>query len=251
MCCKTCVHYGMLNNMEDLNSLQGKLAYTFNNMEWLHQALTHRSYTHENPDSPLKDNEKMEFLGDAVLDLVIRDLLLKALPNYSEGELSKIRAWVVNESTLAKVARSIQLGSYLLLGKGEELSGGRNKSSILADAYEALVAAIYLDGGFMPAFEVIKKHFALILKEAIHTDFLEDYKTQLQEYSQERFKSVPTYEVEREVGPDHDKTFFVTLLINGKIISRGIGKSKKEAEQHAAKDALQLLSTRYKVQDDL
>lgn len=237
--------------MEDLSSLQEKLAYTFKDMEWLHQALTHRSYIHENPSSPLKDNEKMEFLGDAVLDLVIRDLLLKAFPNYSEGELSKIRAWVVNESTLAKVARSIELGNHLFLGRGEELSGGRDKSSILADTYEALVAAIYLDGGLIPAFEVIKKHFAIILKEAIHADFLEDYKTQLQEYSQERFKSVPTYEVEREVGPDHDKTFFVTLLINGKIISHGTGKSKKEAEQHAAKDALQLLSTRHKEQDGL
>jgi len=237
--------------MENLNSLQEKLAYTFKNMEWLHQALTHRSHSHENPDLPLKDNEKMEFLGDAVLELVIRDLLLKALPNYSEGELSKIRAWVVNEPTLAKVARSIELGNHLFLGKGEELSGGRDKSSILADAYEALIAAIYLDGGFMPAFEVIKKHFAIILKEAIQTDFSEDYKTQLQEYSQERFKSVPTYEVEKEVGPDHDKTFFVTLLINGKIISHGMGKSKKEAEQHAAKDALQSLNTPYKVQDGL
>jgi len=249
--CKIFIYYGILDIMEDLSGLQEKLAYTFKNIEWLHQALTHRSYTNENPDLSLKDNEKMEFLGDAVLDLVIRDLLLKAFPDHSEGELSKIRSWVVNESTLAKVARDIQLGNYLFLGRGEELSGGRGKSSILADGYEALVAAIYLDGGFMPAFEVIKRHFAIILKEAIHTDFLKDYKTQLQEYSQERFKSVPTYKVEREVGPDHDKTFFVTVLINGKIISHGIGKSKKEAEQHAAKEALQLLNTHYKEQDDL
>ncbi len=229
--------------MEELNALEKKLDYSFKNTGWLRQALTHRSYSHENRDPGLEDNERMEFLGDAVIDLIIRHLLMETFPDGDEGELSKTRSGIVNEATLAKIARSIQLGDYLLLGKGEEQSGGRDKSSILADAYEALIAAIYLDSGFGQAFEVIRRHFASVLRDAANSDFLEDYKTKLQEYSQERFKSIPAYILEREVGPDHDKTFFVNLLLNGKIISYGKGKSKKQAEQSAARSALNMLNT--------
>lgn len=229
--------------MEELNDLEKKLGYTFKNVGWLRQALTHRSYSHENRDPGPEDNERMEFLGDAVIDLVIRHLLMEIFPDRDEGELSKIRSGVVNEPTLAKIARSIQLGDHLFLGKGEEQSQGRDKSSILADAYEALIAAIYLDSGFGRVFEVIRGHFTFVLRDAASTDFLEDYKTKLQEYSQEQFKSIPNYVVEREVGPDHDKTFFVNLLLNGKIISYGKGKSKKEAEQSAARSALNILNS--------
>ncbi len=228
--------------MEDLDSIQKKLAYTFKNPEWLRQALIHRSYSHENLGLWPKDNERLEFLGDAVLDLVIRHLLLDIFPDHKEGELSKIRSVMVSEATLGEIARGMQLGDYLLLGKGEESTQGRDKDSILADAYEALIAAIYLDGGLESANTIIKRHFALVLEEAAHPDFSKDYKTQLQEYSQDRFKSIPTYRLEKEAGPDHDKTFYIALLINNEIISHGEGRSKKEAEQDAAKKALQLLA---------
>lgn len=229
--------------MEDLDSIQKKLDYTFKNSEWLRQALIHCSYSHENPGLWPKDNERLEFLGDAVLDLVIRHLLLDIFPDRTEGELSKIRSGIVSEATLGKVARSVQVGDYLLLGKGEESTRGRDKDSILAGAYEALIAAVYLDGGLEVAHAMIKRHFALVLEEATQPDFLKDYKTQLQEYSQGRFKSTPTYRLEKETGPDHHKTFYIALFINGEIISHGEGRSKKEAEQDAAKKALQLLTT--------
>lgn len=226
--------------MRPAPELQQQIGYTFNKIELLEHALTHRSYANENRLS--EHNERMEFLGDSVLNLVVSERLMDALPGSSEGDLSRIRAAVVSEPSLAAVAREIGLGEYLLLGKGEEQTGGRDKDSLLADSLEALVASIYLDGGIGNAGGFITRLFDATIRKARATGGTSDHKTEIQELCQERLKTLPVYTVVSESGPDHQKQFEVTLSVRGEVYGRGVGKSKKDAEQKAAKEALEKLS---------
>ncbi len=233
-------------NTRSLHNLEKLLGYQFRAVETLHQALVHRSYAHEKANMGEEDNERLEFLGDAVLSLTISHMLWMQFPEADEGSLSRMRASLVNESRLAAIAADLGLGNLIRLGKGEELSGGRTKPSILADAVEALLGAVYLDGGLEAAFEVVRRFFQEKLEQvAAEEDPLRrldrDYKTQLQEVTQAQKRLVPQYDVEREEGPDHDKIFYVTVSLEGKLLARGVGKSKKAAEQDAARKALSLL----------
>ena len=228
--------------MLPLTDIQQRIGYTFNDPELLTRALTHKSYANEN--KVLTHNERMEFLGDAVLNLIVSEFLMKTCPDSTEGDLSRLRAAVVSEPALAQIAREIGLGSHLLLGRGEEQTGGRNKASLLADCLEALIASIYLDAGKDAAQNFVLRFFEEVIKRTCTSGSTLDYKTVLQELCQERLKRLPEYRVSSETGPDHQKQFEVAVSINGQESGRGTGKSKKEAEQRAAKEALEKLSTR-------
>lgn len=221
-------------------ALQERIGYTFTDPELLQHALTHKSYANEHrlPEH----SERMEFLGDAVLNLVVSEHLMQACPGSSEGDLSKFRASVVSEPSLAAVARQIGLGEFLLLGRGEEQTGGRNKDSLLADCLEALIAAVHLDGGQKQAVAFIARFFEDLIRKSCVAGGAQDYKTTLQELCQERLKQLPEYAVVSESGPDHQKQFEVKLSIRGQVYGRGAGRSKKEAEQQAAREALEKLS---------
>jgi ribonuclease-3 len=221
-------------------AFEKKVGYIFNDRKLLEQALTHRSRSNE--EEGLDDNQRLEFFGDAILDFLISDLLFAGFPDAREGELTHIRATIVDEAGLAGIASALGLGSYLSLGKGEERSGGREKKSVLADAYEALIAAIYLDGGIPAVRTVVNCHFAGIMAEsALFGALSKDYKTDLQEFTQARFASVPKYELTEVEGPDHNRFYTVSVLVNGSPSGAGKGKSKKEAQQAAAREALALL----------
>lgn len=225
-----------------LDSLQTALGYRFKNHVLLEEALTHKSCVNEQKTQSLQHNERLEFLGDAVLSLIISEQLASLLPQSSEGALSKLKGRLVSEPVLAAVARGLTLGSCLRLGRGEELSKGREKDSLLADALEAVVAAVHLDGGLDAARGLVANLFAEEFSRVVtqqHRPGAEDYKTQVQEWCQQRFDSLPSYTVVRESGPDHDKLFEVEVTVNGEVVGRGTGRSKKEAEQSAAKQALQ------------
>jgi len=233
-----------------LQALQEKIRYRFKSLELLNQGLRHKSFVHENVDAEGQDNERLEFLGDAVLDLVIGHLIMDRYPDYPEGSLSRLRASVVNETRLAKIARDLSLGEYLLLGKGEEMTRGREKSSILSSSLEALLATIYLDGGYKKAFKAIAQLFSLTLEVAEKESFYQDYKTKLQELSQDTLRATPRYVLAKEYGPDHDKIFGVQVQIQGKVAGVGAGRSKKEAEQRAARRTLQKLYLSLKEKND-
>jgi ribonuclease-3 len=218
-------------------AIEERVGYRFRNPDLLETALTHRSVA---PASGGRNNEKLEFLGDAVLDLAVSDLLMQQFPRHQEGDLSKLRASLVNTRVLAAKARALGLGEALRLGRGEEKSGGREKDSILAAAYEALLGAIYLDRGFAAARRVLARQFAGDL-QARAGIAVEDCKTRLQEITQKLFKATPTYTLVRESGPDHAKSFASQISIGGRILGRGEGKSKKSAEQAAAMEALRAL----------
>jgi ribonuclease-3 len=225
----------------DLDRLQDQLDYRFRDEGLLLRALVHRSFAYENQDIEA-DNETLEFLGDSVLGLAISHLLIQIFPDCDEGELSRLRSSIVNERELAQIASSVNLGDFLLLGKGEELSGGRQKPSLLANGFEAILAAVYLDGGLDSAIRLVQKMFHNYL-EYRQEDFLlkaldKDYKTQLQEITQARLKLIPSYILEFEEGPDHDKTFFMRVAIGDRVLAHGFGKSKKEAQQEAARKAI-------------
>jgi ribonuclease III len=224
-----------------LHYLQETLSYYFRDISLLDNALIHRSFVNENPTLSCKDNERFEFLGDAVIGLCTSDILMKKFPDYTEGQLSKIRASIVNEHSLADLARNLTIGDYLLLGKGEEASGGRTKISILSNTFEALTAAVYLDCGFEKAYDFIRTVFEALIEEGDRTSIYGDYKTALQEICQTRFKDIPKYALIGELGPDHDKVFEVSLSVAGAITTTGTGKSKKDAEQQAARKALEAL----------
>ena len=226
----------------NLDNLERRLAYAFNDRAYLLEALSHSSFINEQTAPDGRDNERLEFLGDAVLNLVVGHLLMLQFPDVHEGNLSRMRAAMVNESQLAEVARSMILGPCLRLGKGEIQTGGDNKQSILADALEALIAAVYLDGGFEAVFTLIQKHFTPLLAGMDTSHAFEDYKSRLQELIQETDQASPVYTVMKANGPDHDKTFIVQLAVAG-ITTEGLGKSKKAAEQDAACNALALLET--------
>jgi ribonuclease III len=217
---------------ELLADLERTLGHHFRQLELLNQALTHKSYVHEQRE-PAQDNERLEFLGDAVLGMIISDYCYKRFPGLAEGELSKLRASLVNETNLARIARRLDLGAYLLVGRGEELTGGRAKTSLLADTFEALIAAVYLDSSLDEVYQAVLRCFREDLTTLLNEGH-KDYKSELQEYTQEKFGCVPTYVVVRERGPDHNKVFEVELTIRGQLQGIGTGKSKKEAEQAAA-----------------
>lgn len=219
--------------------LENKLHYTFSDRAMLESALTHKSYINENPLWQRADNERLEFLGDAVIDLVVGHVLMDTYPSRSEGELSKTRASLVSELGLSEVAALLGLGEWLFLGRGEEQSGGRRKPSVLANACEAIVAAIYLDGGYEAAFTVVRQLFvARVL--GTHVTGIGDFKTRLQERVA-RSKQTVRYTVIAETGPDHDKRFEVVVTLGDHESARGAGRTKKEAEQRAAELALQAL----------
>jgi ribonuclease-3 len=226
--------------MRPVSELQQQIAFTYRDPRLLERALTHKSYANENRLT--EHNERMEFLGDSVLNLVVSELLMNALPEASEGDLSRIRAAVVSEPSLAAVAREIGLGEFLLVGRGEEQTGGRDKDSLLADSLEALVASLYLDGGIDRASDFITRFFSGTIGRVRTAGGTEDHKTGLQELCQERLKTLPEYRVVSESGPDHRKEFTVELSILGEVCGRGTGRNKKEAEQRAAKEALEKLS---------
>ena len=221
----------------DITALQSILGYTFTNPALLQLALTHRSAQLEEGE---EQNEKLEFLGDAVLGLVMSDLLFRQFPQYREGDLSKMRASLVNAEVLAVKAQTLSLGDWLRMGRGEERSGGRGKPSILAAAYEAVLGAIYLDGGFPPVTLLVARHFAEDLQETERMAAF-DSKTRLQEITQKIFKQTPSYEVIKVNGPDHEKRFVSQVSIAGEIYGRGEGRSKKRAHQAAAFQTLELL----------
>lgn len=225
----------------DLEKLVRAMEYDMADFGLLEEALTHRSYANENPASVVRDNERLEFLGDAVLEICVSDTIYRLFPDYAEGQLSKLRASIVHERPLASLAEYFHLGEYLRLGKGEEASGGRNKPSLLADSFEAVIAAIYLDGGFDKVQKLISRLFDPLIMEVDRSNIYRDYKTTLQELSQIRFREVPRYTLIRESGPDHSKTFIVQMEITGAITTIGSGKNKKEAEQQAAREALSVL----------
>jgi ribonuclease III len=222
-----------------LETFQQTLNYRFNTIDLLDNALIHRSFVNENPAIFSKDNERLEFLGDAVIGLCLSDLLIRKFPDYAEGQLSKLRAYVVNEQSLAGLARKLNIGDYLLLGRGEEGSGGRAKASILSNAFEAVAAAIYIDCGFEKTYKFLENIFGPVVEEGIKSVIYRDYKTAFQEICQNRFKETPKYTLINEVGPDHDKVFEISLTVAGIITTTGTGKSKKEAEQRAARRALE------------
>lgn len=224
----------------EFSELQRKLSYDFSDESLLAEACRHSSFVNEHPTSGVNSNERLEFLGDAVLSLVVSHLLMTHHTDVPEGDLSRMRATLVNEIRLSEIARTLNLGRHLQMGKGEILSGGREKQSILANALEAVIAAVYLDGGFQAAFEFVQDRFSTLVSGFPSTASAFDYKSKLQELVQVGRHTVPTYQVVEASGPDHDKTFTVRIQVLG-IEAEGIGKSKKTAEQDAARSALERL----------
>ncbi len=219
------------------------IGYSFRKPALLKRALTHKSFAHEAKLSRDEQNERLEFLGDAVLELAVSQLLMERYPQFSEGDLSKMRASIVNEKQLATLARKFRLGEFLYLGKGEEQTSGREKPSLLADGYEAILGAIYLDRGFDKAAKVICRYYSELLDHTPAAEFYRDYKTELQERSQGLYHAVPRYRLIAEKGPDHDKIFEVEILIQNESFGRGTGRNKKDAEQMAACEALSKISS--------
>lgn len=224
----------------DLSPFEDKLSYHFRRIDRLRQAVVHKSYANERRDKGIADNERLEFLGDAVLDLIISEAILERYPLHSEGQLSKLRALIVSEPTLARIARSIGLGEFILLGRGEEQTGGRDKNSILADTIEAVIAAVYLDSDLATTAAVVLPLLREQIEGAASNGSL-DYKTSLQESSQSLKGALPVYRVVKESGPDHQKVFQVELTIQERVYAVGKGRSKKEAEQDAARAGLERL----------
>jgi ribonuclease-3 len=225
-----------------LQQLTGVLGYSFRDPALLRLALTHRSFAHERGQGLGEHNERLEFLGDAVVDLSVACMLMELLPGAREGRLTKLRAMVVREESLAQGARQLGLGDFLRLGRGEAQSGGRDKPSILSDTYEALMGAIYLDAGFDEADRVIRQSLGPLLAEAVEGELDRDFKGRLQEVIQARGDPAPRYEVVDEWGPDHDKTFVAAVFMDDAELARAEGASKKVAEQRAARNALLKMS---------
>ncbi len=224
--------------MEDMQKFQEEIGYSFRDEDLLRQALTHSSYANEHHLPKEGDNERLEFLGDAVLEIITSEFLYREHPDWSEGEMSKTRAAIVCEQTLAFCTREMELGPYLLLGKGEEQTGGRRRKSVLSDALEAVIGAIYLDGGFASAEEFV---YRFVLNDPEHMQLFYDSKTILQEIVQGRNLGELTYELVEESGPDHNKSFVMDACIDGEKKGRGEGHTKKAAEQEAAYQAILLL----------
>ncbi len=224
--------------------LETRLGLRLADRETALAALTHRSYVNEHRDEPVGDNERLEFLGDAVVDLLVSQRLMDRFPEAREGDLSKMRAGVVDEAGLAAMARALGLGELLRLGRGEEMTGGRQKASLLADAMEAVIAAVYLEHGIAPATALVDRFLEESLAQAAAGTLDRDWKTQLQELVQGRLRATPRYRVAAERGPDHAKVFEVELEVAGEVLGRGSGRSKKDAEQVAARMGLEALPSR-------
>lgn len=226
---------------DGLERFQQAIGYRFRDLFLLDKALTHKSYVNEKKKGG-RNNERLEFLGDSVLDLIISHYLVDHYDDLREGALSKIRASVVNETCLAGLARSVNVGEHLLLGRGEENSGGREKSSLLANAYEAVCGAIFRDSDLATASAVLLPALKKEIREHAEKRAFRDYKSDLQELTQNKLFGIPTYRVAREIGPDHEKQFEVVVLVKNKVRGKGAGRSKKEAEQAAAREALAQLN---------
>jgi ribonuclease-3 len=228
-----------------VSEFEQRIGYTFTERELLRRALTHKSYSHEAKDLDVRHNETFEFLGDSVLGFVIGDMLFRHFPTLDEGALSKMKAFLVSAPSLAAKARHFGMGDVILLGVGEEKTGGRKKDSLLANLFEAMIAGVYLDGGVDAARQLIERAFQQDIANIDHQDLLfQDYKTALQELAQGKGLPLPDYNVVGEVGPDHDKTFIVEVKV-GSLVTRGEGSSKKEAQQQAARQALGEFGEKY------
>lgn len=227
-------------NTSNLKEFEELINYQFQNNELLIEALTHSSYANERKNKKCNHNERLEFLGDSVLGLVISDYLFNNFPDLPEGELTKTRAKIVCETTLFNCAKSINLGHYIMLGKGEDATGGRKRPSLLADAFESIIGSIYLDGELKNARNFILTTMNKVIEDALSGKIFIDYKTRLQELIQNDSNVKITYEIIDEKGPDHNKTFYTQVKKNNKVLGHGKGKSKKESEQNAAKMALGL-----------
>ena len=227
--------------MPDLSGLQKKLGITFRDQTLLKQALVHSSYINENPGDSSSDNEKLEFLGDTVLDFIITEKLYRECPGSSEGEMTRLRAALVNGGTLAEIARRAGIGEALYIGRGEESSGGREKKPNLAGALEALIAAVFLDRGMTTTRKFVLRLFEREIKDVLGKTTIRDAKSRLQEIVQSRSQETPLYRIIGEEGPSHEKTFTVEVIIGGVALGRGTGRSKKQAETAAARAALEKL----------
>jgi ribonuclease III len=220
-----------------MSTIEDLLRYTFADKQLVEEALRHSSFVNEAPEAGLRDNERLEFLGDAVLNLAVGHILMERYGSLNEGDLSRMRSGLVNEQQLAKIARRLDLGTHIMLGKGEAQTGGHEKNSILAGTLEALIAAVYMDGGFGAAFKIVLELFQPLVCQMERANDNVDFKSQVQELVQTRSGHMPGYTVMREEGPDHDKTFWVQLRVKD-VETEGVGKSKKAAEQDAARKAL-------------
>lgn len=229
----------MIIDMKELKEFESIIKYKFNNIETLEKSLTHSSYSNEDKSYNKVNNERLEFLGDAVLSISVSRYIFDKFPDYPEGDLTKLRSQVVCEDTLSMVASELNIGKYMLLGKGEEASGGRDRKSILADAVEAIIAAIYIDGGYRKAESFVLDNLTKYIHHAVKGKIVTDFKSYLQEYYQSKGHTCKIrYVVTKEEGPDHEKVFHVDVVINRVVAGSGSGKSKKLAEQEAAKNAL-------------
>lgn len=224
-----------------ISELEEKITYKFKNKNLLLRALMHRSFVNENLGENKKDNEKLEFLGDSVLNLVTTEYIVANFKKLNEGELSKIKSQIISETIFSSISQDIGLGSYLFLSRGENLSGGRKRHSILGDAFEALIGAIFLDSDYYTTSKIALKFLINKINHLNEIEGVGDYKTQLQEYIQSKYKITPCYNLIETIGPDHDKLFRVNVSINDEIIAEGIAKSKKRAEKQAAKKAMKKL----------
>jgi ribonuclease-3 len=225
--------------------LEAAIGYRFKDRGLLEHALTHRSRVHEDASGGVFDNESLEFLGDSILGFVVADVLFREFPQHNEGQKSKLRASIVSATSLARLGEKIDLGSFLILGRGEEKTGGRRKQALIADSYEALVAAIYLDGGIDPVRAFLERQFQALIAEArqrgAEAAFTEDYKSALQEWLQSHERGLPVYRLLAEIGPAHRRRFEVEVLVSGQPLARAEGRSKKEAAQAAARQALEIV----------
>ncbi|MEW6675239.1 MAG: ribonuclease III [Nitrospirota bacterium] len=224
--------------MKNIAELEDRLGYTFRNKDLLIEALTHRSFYHENPDKADTHNERLEFLGDSVLGFVIVEYLFSSENQFTEATMAKMKSYLVKESVLSEIAGSISLGKYLKLGKGEEATGGRNKKSLLSDAIEAVLGAVYIDGGYEKTKELILRLFREKIDTILSSGEFYDFKTELQEKTQLLFNTLPEYRIIKQEGAEHRKIFTVEVFIGDERFGRGSGKSKKEAQTLAAKEAL-------------
>jgi ribonuclease-3 len=225
--------------LDEITELEATLHIPFSNSALLQQALVHRSYLNENPDFNLPSNERMEYLGDSMLSAVVADKLYKDYPDFSEGDMTRVRSALVRKETLARIARHhLRLDSYLYLGHGEETSGGRAKQSILADALEAVIGAVFLDQGFDICRDLILRLYEGEVEKAVDASLTADFKSQLQEVVQSKYHEIPAYRVVSAEGPDHAKEFIVEVVVGGRAMGKGRGSSKIEAEKEAAKAAL-------------
>ena len=231
--------------MADLAALQQTLGVSFNDLSLLEQALVHSSYINERPGFAPTSNERLEFLGDAILGFIVAEELYQRFPQFSEGEMTKLRSSLVCRDALSRIARAISLGNYLYLGKGEEASGGQRKPANLAGALEAVIAAIFLDQGSITTRDFVLRSLDKELDRVLSQGVEADYKSQLQELIQSRQQQTPTYNVIEAGGPDHDRTFTVEVRLGDTVLGRGSGKSKKVAEAEAARSALDQLSINF------